>query len=128
MIPDKLLWIDCSGGILVGIGVLTLRGWLAGLYLLPESLLLGIGAANLLYGCYSLSLALRPGRGRGALLALIVANAGWSVACVALTVRFWSAASVLGLAALMLEAVFVGGLAALEWRWRRELSDAPPVT
>lgn len=128
MIPRNLLWIDCLGGLCVGAGVLALHGWLAEFYGLPRELLLIIGAANALYGSYSLSLAVRSVRPRPALVVLVAANATWSLVCIGLTVSYFSSASVFGIAALVAEAVFVGGLAALEWRWLDTLSGATATT
>jgi hypothetical protein len=42
---------------------------------------------------------------------LVFANAGWAIVCLFLAVACWNQASVFGLAYLMGEAVFVGGLA-----------------
>lgn len=124
MIPYKLLWIDCSGGITVGVFVLGFHGWLAGVYGLPISVLLFVGAANLIYGCYSLTLASRPKPTRVRLLILITANAAWAVVCIGLVLRFFHTATLIGIGVLIAEAVFVGGLAALEWRWRHHLATS----
>ena len=118
---DRLLWIDSLGGLSVGLLVLALAPWLAGLYGLPERVVLFVGSANAVYGCYSGSLALRARRGRRWIVFLVMANASWALVCIALAIRFADSARPLGLAALVLEAVFVGALAALEWRFRDRL-------
>jgi hypothetical protein len=56
--------VDCTAAALAGAAVLAFSGWLSRLYALPRDLLLLIGAVNLLYGCYSFSLAVRPRRPR----------------------------------------------------------------
>jgi hypothetical protein len=119
--PKRLLWLDCSGGLMVGVLVLSASGWLAELYALPRAVVVSAGIANLAYGTYSLSLALRASRPRSLLLVLIAANALWSLLCVATAVVFVGRASAFGLAAIVAEAVVVGGLAALEWRYRAQL-------
>lgn len=116
-----LLWVDCSAGGVVGVLVLLLSGWLSELYALPLPVVLVMGAANLLYASYSLSLAVRKVRPLPLLVVLVVANGVWAVGCVVAAVVFAGTASPLGLATLIGEGLFVGGLAALEWRNRRLL-------
>ena len=120
----KLLWIDCLGGLIAGAIVLALAGWLAPLEGLPREVLVFTGAMNLLYGSYSLSLVLRQRRSRAAVYALIAANAVWLPVCLILAAVFWETATVFGLLHLMGEGVYVGGLAAVEWRQRERLVTA----
>lgn len=54
----------------------------------------------------------------------MTANALWAVLCAATAVRLSSSASGLGLAHLVGEGLFVGGLAALEWSQRARLATA----
>lgn len=119
----RLLWIDSLGGLLVGVVVLGLAPWLADLYGLPLRLVRLLGAANLLYGSYSLALATRRRRPLRRIVLLAVANMGWGVVCVALFARHLGDATPLGLAVLALEAVYVGGLGATEWRFRERLTQ-----
>ncbi len=125
MVNAKLLWIDCSGGLLAGAVVLVARPWLAALYALPDDLLLVIGLANLLYGSFSLSLATMPRR-RTALriCGLALANALWAVGCFIAGAVHLRTASVFGLAHLLGEGVLVGALGVLEWRARERLITA----
>lgn len=117
----NLLWVDCIAGALAGVAMLLLSGWLSSLHALPRALLLFMGAANLLYASYSFTLARRSRRSRGLINLLISANLAWTMVCLALAVSFVGSASVFGMGHLVLEAVFVGGLAGLEWRWREQL-------
>ncbi len=119
-----LLWIDCGAALLAGALVLSLRGWLADLYLLPRTLVALLGAVNVAYGLFSLSLALRKHRPRALLVALVCGNAAWAVACGAMAFAVAGRASALGVAHLVLEGLFVGGLARLEWRARERLLAA----
>jgi hypothetical protein len=123
-LPRKLLWVDCTAAALAGAAVLAFSGWLSRLYALPRDLLLLIGAVNLLYGCYSFSLALRPRRPKPLLNVLVFANLAWAAVCLVLAAVFWQPATPFGLAQLIGEAVFVGGLAGLEWRNRDQLLTA----
>lgn len=120
----SLLWIDCLGGLAVGILVLTLSPWLSSLYALPERFVLALGAANLAYGTFSLSLARRAVRPRALLRLLIGANLAWAVFCVSASAVFASQASSYGLALLLFEGAYVGGLGLLEWRYLDALLTA----
>lgn len=120
----KLLWIDGLGGAVAGAVVLLVGSWLSAWYQLPRDLLILMGVANLGYGMYSLSLARRSIRPKNLILLLIVANFFWAVVCVRLAVAFAQTASWLGLAHLVGEALLVGGLASVEWRFREQLRIA----
>lgn len=117
-----LLWVDCSAGAVVGVAVLALHRPLAALEGLPVGVLLFTGATNLVYACYSFTLALRRRRSRAALATLVAANLAWVPICVALAVVFRSRASAFGFAHLIGEACFVLGLATLEWIHRDNLT------
>ena len=119
-----LLWVDSGAGLLAGVTVLSLSGWLSELYALPRPLLVGMGAANVAYGAYSGSLARRAHRPLALLTVLVVANATWAGLCALAAVRLAGTASAFGLAHLIGEGLFVGGLAALEWRQRERLVRA----
>ncbi|HEX2210370.1 MAG TPA: hypothetical protein VHG93_22015 [Longimicrobium sp.] len=118
----RLLWIDCTAGALAGVLVLTLSPWLSRLYALPQVLLLFVGATNLLYASFSFSLARRAERPMSLIKLLVFANAAWVPVCLGLAATFWNRATVFGIAQLIGEAVFVGGLAALEWKLRHQLT------
>lgn len=120
----NLLWVDCIAGALAGVLVLTFSGWLSGLHALPRELLLLNGAANLLYASFSFSLAVRAIRPRPLIDVLVFANFSWAAVCLCLIAVFAGSATVFGIGHLAAEAVFVGGLAALQWRWRDQLVTA----
>jgi hypothetical protein len=119
-----LLWIDGGAGAVVGVVVLVLMGWLSALYRLPLELVRFMGLMNLVYGTYSLTLASRRRRPSWSIVLLVVANSAWAFACVWWSMLHWSTASVLGQVQLLGEALFVGALAAIEWRYRRVLVGA----
>ncbi len=122
MLPlRKLLWVDCGAALLASLAVLSLSGWLARLYALPRGLLVAMGVANLAYGAFSFSLARRAHRPPSLIVLLVMANATWAVLCGIAAVRLAGVASAFGLAHLIGEGLFVGGLAALEWRQRAQL-------
>lgn len=115
-----ILRLDAGAGATMGLLVLALRAWLADLYGLPLVVVDLVGGANVGYACYSGALAVRAARGRapgrGAVIALVAANALWAPVCVALAALTWRSVTGFGLAHLALEALFVVWLAALEWR------------
>ena len=120
----NLLWIDGLGGVVVGVAMFVLSGWLSEWYRLPRDFLLFMGAVNLAYGCYSLPLAKRSRRPMSLIMLLAVANLAWGVACLRWAVVFRDTASFFGLAHFVLEGLYVGGLGCLEWRWRELLQSA----
>lgn len=120
----NLLWVDCIAGALAGLLVLMFSGWLSGLHALPRELLLANGAMNLLYASFSFSLAVRARRPRPLINVLVFANLSWAVVCLCLAAVFAGSATAFGIGHLVGEAVFVGGLAGLEWRWRDQLLAA----
>lgn len=124
LVLRNVLWIDCGAALLAGATVLVLFAWLAELYALPRHMLVGMGVANLAYGTFSWSLARRARRPRALLVLLVAANATWAALCVLAAVRLAGTASGFGLAHLVGEGLFVGTLAALEWRQREQLRDA----
>jgi hypothetical protein len=101
--------------------VLTLATWLSELYRLPHGLLLFIGTINLLYASYAGSLAILRVRPRALLYGLIISNSLWMGLCLALAARFAGQAAPLALVHLIGEGLFVGTLAACEWRWRGQI-------
>ena len=124
IVRRRLLWIDCTAAAVAGVVVLLIHGWLSGWYGLPQELLIFIGAANVVYASYSGSLAVRARRPKELILLLVAANLLWSMVCIILALTYEDTATLLGLAHLLGEALFVGGLAGLEWRWRELLLTA----
>jgi len=118
----RLLWIDCTAGAVAAAAMFVLSSWLSRLYGLPRGVLLFMGAANLLYASYSFSLARRAARPMYLIKLLVYANATWVLVCFGLAMRFREQATGFGLAHLVGEALFVGGLAALEWNQRHRLA------
>ncbi len=120
----KLLWVDCIAGALVGVIVLTLSEWLSHLHALPRGLLLLNGVVNCVYASYSFSLAVRANRSKYLINLLVGANLTWSAVCLVVALAFLESATVFGIAHLVGEAIFVAGLAALEWSQRDQLLTA----
>jgi hypothetical protein len=106
--------------------VLALSGWLAGLEGLPRSILVFTGCVNLLYGSFSLSLALRPRRPLGLIRVLAVANVAWLPVCLGLLAAHAGSATPFAVAHLGGEGLYVAGLGILEWRNRHRLAGTAP--
>ncbi len=106
--------------------MLLLAGWLDPLYGMQSGLYTAIAIANIAYGLYSFSLVVRKQRSRSAILLLVFANATWSLSCSvgAVVLLLTQSASGFGIAHVIAEGVFVGGLAALEWRYRDRLATS----
>lgn len=120
----RLLWLDCSAGAIVGVIVIAFSAWLSRWEGLPREILLFTGAVNLLYASYSFSLAVRAERTMRSIKLLVFANLAWVPVCLGLALFFRGQATVFGLAHLVGEAIFVGGLALLEWTQREQLLKA----
>ena len=120
----KILWIDGLGAAVVGVAVLLAGRWLEEWYRLPKDLLFFIGVVNVVYASYSLSLVVRAKRPKTLIVLLVVANLTWASICLGLAIVFSKTASPFGLIHLVGEALWVGGLACLEWRWRELLRTA----
>lgn len=119
----RILWLDSLGALLAGVLVLGLRERLADLYGLPLALVTAVGLVNLMYGCGSGTLARQASRGtrpaRRWVDLLIACNLAWAGVCVILAATWWAEASPWGLAQLLGEGVYVGGLGLVERWWVR---------
>ena len=120
----NLLWIDCTAGLLVGVLVLMLADYLSSWYGLPKGLIFFLGVMNIAYGSYSLSLALRKKRPLYLIKVLAAGNMLWTVVCTVLVLAFLNVASPVGLALLLAEGIFVGGLGLIEWQSRDLLTTS----
>jgi hypothetical protein len=118
---DRLLWIDGGAALVVGIFVLALRHFLAGLLGLPVWLLTLQSGITLCYAAYSLSLARRKHRPRWMLWALAGGNLAYSLFCVVLLFSFFDTCSALGVVYFLAE---IGFMAALWWVERGYLKGA----
>jgi len=117
-----MLWIDCSAAATVGAVVLLAQHALSQWHQLPLELIQFLGIVNLSYASGAFMLARARNRPRWAVLALVVANAGWAVVCLALALGVHRQASWLGTTHLVAEALIVACLAAVEWRQRHTLA------
>jgi hypothetical protein len=119
-----ILWLDCSGGLLVGGMMVACSAWLSRLYQLPPRLYFAIAAANITYGVFSLFLALRRRRPLSLIVTLAAANTLWGGVCIVMAAVMLGRASVFGLGHILTEGAVVFALAYGEWRCRHLLVRA----
>lgn len=123
-ILSRVLWVDCLGAAIAGVTMLTLSGWLSLLYTLPHEFVIGLGLVNLSYAGFSFSLAIRTKRPQALITLLVAANASWAGVCLLAAIALAAKASPFGLAHLVIESLYVGGLAKVEWSQRDRLLTA----
>ena len=115
MFLRRTLWLDAavSGatGVMMWVGADFLQAWLA----LPSTLFRMAGISLLPFCGLLIALARQPQIARGAIVAIIVANALWVVASIALLVSGEVAPTLLGYAFVIGQAVAVLGFAELQW-------------
>ena len=121
---DKILWVDCLGGLFVGAVVLSICTLLSEWESLPAAIVFSMGVFNLVYGCYSLLVATRKPRPLLIVKVLAIANMLWLIVCLAIVIAFWQQISVLGLLHVVGEGSYVFALGLTEWKWRVLLSEA----
>ena len=114
----RLLWADFTAGATAGAFMLSLSIWLESIYQIPRLFLLFMGTAGFLYAAIALALASRPVPPPHLVALLGSANLVWAAVCVLSAFILLSSASWLGLAHLVVEAVFVSWLGVNELRLR----------
>jgi hypothetical protein len=100
-----------ANGILYLAGAPLLDGWLG----VPTGVLVGVGAALIVYGALVLRLATRPAMPRSAVVAVIAANALWVVDSLLALALDWFTPTTAGQVLIAVQAVLVAGLAALQY-------------
>lgn len=118
----KILWLDCLGGLTVGVLVLATCSLLSLWENLPVGVVIAMGLANLLYGSYSLYVTTRKPRPLPLVSGLAVANMSWLLVCIAIAVIYWQRITGLGLLHVLGEGIYVAGLGVVQWQWRQKLS------
>lgn len=119
---DRILWLDCIGGLLVGVIVIALCWPISRWESLPLSVVLAMGAANLIYGGYSLFVTTRKNRSLKLVKILSVANMFWLLVCFGILIAHWNQISVLGELHVAGEGIYVAALGIAEWKMRESLA------
>ena len=99
----------------MGLLMFAASGWLRVLYGMTPVLYFSVATANVLYGSYSLSLAIRRHRPLPQLMLLSWANGAWGVVCVAIVMLYHRQLAMYALVHLLVEAAVVFYLACREW-------------
>ncbi|WP_171040252.1 hypothetical protein [Pseudoalteromonas sp. S2755] len=105
----------------MGLTVLLFHSMIGAIYHIPEQTIIFIAVSNLLYGWYSFSLAIQKSRSIKRLQLLVFGNLFWAFVCVGVVVQYFNVASLIGIAFIVCEAMFVIMLAYFEWNYRYEL-------
>lgn len=109
------LKLDAAVTGLNGVGYLVGAALLDDLLGLPAAPLRGIGAFLLVYGVAVWLVARRPSISRPATGVIIAVNLMWAVDSLALAAVGWGSPTGLGTLWIVLQALVVGGFAALQW-------------
>lgn len=118
-----ILWLDCIGGIFVGVCVLIFANQICKLESLPLSVVVFMGIANLVYGLYSLFVTTRRVRHVNLVKLLACANMAWLLVCLGVAVTYWNQINGLGLLHVLGEGAYVFLLGLTEWRLKDELAS-----
>jgi hypothetical protein len=112
----KILWIDGLGALIAGIAVLSTRGILSGPFGLPERILLIQSVITIIYGTYSTTLAKNKIYSKKPIRVLAIANLMYVAFCMLLFMNNYYSTTVLGKVYFIAEAMYICGLAILEFR------------
>lgn len=116
-----VVWFDAATGVLLAALHLALTGTLAEWFGLPVGLVSASGLALIAYAVLAMAIASQRNTPRGLLWLLIVGNAAWFLASLALLLSSAVAPTVWGQAYLVVHVVSVGILAELQWFGVRRL-------
>ena len=119
---DWILWIDCMGGLIVGLLVLLFHPFLGRIEGLPKLTIVSIGIANLAYGSYSLFVTTRKRRPIGLVKMLALANMAWLLTCIGIVVLWFDVITEIGILLVVGEGIYVATLGITEWKWRADLA------
>ncbi|MGQ7792872.1 hypothetical protein ACUN0C_10730 [Faunimonas sp. B44] len=111
---QAILLLDAASCAAMGLALVVLASPLGAFAAIPERLLFWSGCVLLPVAGVIAIVALRPGAGAGARV-VILANAAWVIASMALLVGDWFVPNGFGVALILGQAGFVAVLTALEW-------------
>lgn len=123
-VSDKqnILWLDCLGGLMVGVFVLLFSNLISEWDSLPLGIVRFVGFANLAYGSYSIWVTTRAPRKIILVKILALANMAWLFVCITIIVIHWNDISLFGTIHKLAEGIYVASLGVIEWRWRESLA------
>ena len=114
----NILWLDCVGGLVVGIIVLVFCKVLSNWEGLPLSVVAFMAIMNLVYGAFSLFITLRKPRPIILVRILAIANMAWLLVCIAIVATWFNQLTLLGWIHVLGEGLYVATLGWVEWKWR----------
>ena len=114
----NILHIDGGAGLIVGVSVFLLQEWISSLYQLPLSTIIFIALANVIYGIYAMSLVILNNTSIHFITTLVIANVAWAITCFSIMTFYFNSITLLGIAFIFLEAIFVCILSWVEWKNR----------
>ena len=114
----NILWLDCVGGLVVGIIVLVFCKVLSNWEGLPLSVVAFMAIMNLVYGAFSLFITLRKHRPIILVRILAIANMAWLLVCIAIVATWFNQLTLLGWIHVLGEGLYVATLGWVEWKWR----------
>ena len=119
---QNILWLDCIGGLLVGVLILSFSNLISELDGLPLGIIRFVGFANLIYGSFSIWVTTRSPRKMILVKILALANIAWLVVCITIVATYWNDISWFGTIHKLVEGIYVSSLGVIEWRWLKSLT------
>ncbi|HMO79338.1 MAG TPA: hypothetical protein PKD24_00970 [Pyrinomonadaceae bacterium] len=98
--------------------------WIGPFYGLPQWFVVSHAFVHLAYGGYSLSLAVQSPRQLVLIKLLVFANGAWALFCFVFAAAIFGTATLFGFVHFVIEGVYVGTLAIIEWSRRHRLKIA----
>ena len=121
----RVLVLDAVASGATGLLAIVASGFLSWLLDLPAGMLLGAGLVLVPYVLFVVYTATRSEIPRGAVTLIIIANALWAIASVAVLLSGWVAPNALGIAFVLAQAAVVALLGELQYvGLRRPLATA----
>ena len=120
----RILWLDCLGGLAVGVIVVAFCWPISNWEGLPLVVVLAMGMVNLAYGSFSLYVTTRKNRPLSLIKILAIANMFWLLVCCVIVVVHWNQISILGILHLIGEGIYVAALGKVEWKLKDSLATA----
>lgn len=124
---QRALWLDGVVSLLAGLACLPVLGWLAVQFGVPSSAVMAVAAFMAGYGLWLLLLAQGIRQPAPWLWGIVIGNALWVAASVALAFSGWIAPSTVGIVLLLGQAAVVLVLTELQFFGMRRRGEAQPA-
>lgn len=124
---QRALWLDGAVSLAAGLACLPASGWLAEQFGVGSAPMVALGAFMATYGALMLWLAPHSGSGQHWPWGIVIGNALWVAASVALAFSDWITPSGVGLFLLLGQAAIVFGLTELQYFGQRRVAAPQPA-